>query len=214
MLEITEFNSVYLPAQRKAKEPRLMVVLHGLGDSVEGYRFLPNFLGIDDCNYLLLNAPDQYFTGFSWFDIYENPEPGILRSRKLLFSLVDELGTKGFSPEQLLFFGFSQGALMVIDLACRYPAKFLGVFGISGYVYGVEKYPEEFSDYAQAQKLCVTHGTHDQVLAIENTRQQISALTKMGLDIRWQEYPKEHTIDPTNEKQDLVNFYQEITNSQ
>lgn len=55
-----------------AAEPnsrRLMVLLHGLGDSMEGYRWLPAALNLPWLNYLLVNAPDEYYDGFSWFDI-------------------------------------------------------------------------------------------------------------------------------------------------
>ena len=37
----------------------LMVVLHGLGDSMEGYRWLPGALRIPALNTLLVNAPDN-----------------------------------------------------------------------------------------------------------------------------------------------------------
>ena len=35
-----------------------MIVLHGLGDSMEGYRWLPEALQLPWLNYLLVNAPD------------------------------------------------------------------------------------------------------------------------------------------------------------
>ena len=69
-----------------------MVLLHGLGDSMEGYRWLPNALDVPWLNYLLVNAPDDYQGGFSWYDIYDNPDPGVKRSRALLEDLLDVSG--------------------------------------------------------------------------------------------------------------------------
>ena len=46
-----------------------MVMLHGLGDSIEGYRWWPEALGLPWLNHLLVNAPDDYYGGYSWFDI-------------------------------------------------------------------------------------------------------------------------------------------------
>ena len=57
----------FIPATEPGAK-HLMVVLHGLGDSMEGYRFLPQALGIPWMNYLLVNAPDDYYGGFKWFD--------------------------------------------------------------------------------------------------------------------------------------------------
>jgi hypothetical protein len=60
----------------EADSKSLMVVLHGLGDSMEGYRWLPDAMGLPWLNYLIVNAPDDYSSGFSWYDIFENPAPG------------------------------------------------------------------------------------------------------------------------------------------
>ena len=37
---------------------RLVVVLHGLGDSMAGWRWLPEAMRLPELNYLLVNAPD------------------------------------------------------------------------------------------------------------------------------------------------------------
>lgn len=49
----------FVPAE-KASSHRLMVMLHGLGDSLEGYRWLPEVLNFPWLNYALVNAPDEY----------------------------------------------------------------------------------------------------------------------------------------------------------
>ena len=74
----------------------LMVVLHGLGDSMEGYRWLPTGLNVPWLNYLLVNAPDDYHGGFSWYDIFENPAPGVERSRAALMELLDASRKRAF----------------------------------------------------------------------------------------------------------------------
>ena len=48
---------------------RLMIVLHGLGDSLEGWLWLPAALQLPWLNFLLVNAPDRYYGGWSWYDI-------------------------------------------------------------------------------------------------------------------------------------------------
>ncbi|SVB50196.1 uncharacterized protein METZ01_LOCUS203050, partial [marine metagenome] len=87
----------------------LMVVLHGLGDSMEGYRWLPKALDLPWLNYLLVNAPDDYHGGFSWYDIYEDSDPGVKRSRKAIWELLDNQREVRFPSKQTFLFGFSQG---------------------------------------------------------------------------------------------------------
>ena len=115
-----------IPAQEKDSK-HLMVVLHGLGDSMEGYRFLPDALQLPWLNYLLVNAPDEYYGGYSWYDIYTAPDPGVERSRKALFDLLDAQREAGFPSEQTTVFGFSQGCLMTLEIACRYPHRLAGL---------------------------------------------------------------------------------------
>jgi len=71
-----------LIAAREPGSRRLMIMLHGLGDSIEGYRWLPEALNLPWLNYLLVNAPDEYYGGYSWYDFAGNIAPGVARSRK------------------------------------------------------------------------------------------------------------------------------------
>ena len=206
----TTLDSVFIPAADKASR-RLWIMLHGLGDSVEGYRWMPKVFDLPWMNYLLVNAPDQYFGGFSWFEFAEdgNPDvmrPGIERSRKLLFQLLDAQREAGFPTEQTIFGGFSQGCLMSLDVAARYPHKFAGVVGISGYVCEPERVAKELSSVAKEQTFLVTHGTYDPLLPLEETRKQIQVLQAAGLDIQWHEFRKEHTIAGVEEVDLIRNF--------
>jgi phospholipase/carboxylesterase len=154
----------------------------------------------------LVNAPDPYFTGFSWFDIYGDREKGILRSRKLLFELMDEIHVTGWSTNHVGVFGFSQGCLMAIDLACRYPETFGAVVGVSGFVGFLSQYPEALAPAARNQKILMTHGTADPMVPLEETRKQANALQGMGMRLEFKTYDKEHTIDPRQEVADIRRF--------
>jgi phospholipase/carboxylesterase len=190
--------TLFIPAADKSSH-RLWVMLHGLGDSVEGYRWMPETFQLPWMNYLLVNAPDDYYGGFSWFEFSDdaNPDvmrPGVERSRKLLFQLLDAQRAAGFATEQTILGGFSQGCLMALDVATRYPHKFAGVVGISGYVCEPERVVKELSTAAKEQKFLVTHGTFDPLLPLAATNEQIKLLQQAGLNIRWHEFRKEHTI--------------------
>src|SRR5689334_9433222 len=94
---------------------RLLIALHGLGDSMEGYRWLPDQLRLGWLNYMLVNAPEPYYGGYSWYDFGSDPGPGVKRSRELLFAVLDAQRQAGFPTEQTVLFGFSQGCLMTIE---------------------------------------------------------------------------------------------------
>jgi phospholipase/carboxylesterase len=185
-------HSELIPARDKNSR-RLMVMLHGLGDSLEGYRWFPEALNLPWLNYLLVNAPDEYYGGYSWFDYPGDIGPGIVRSRKLLFDLLDGLRAKNIAPEDITLGGFSQGCLMTIDVGLRYPHRLAGLVGISGWVFELEKLAEP-SPMARQQRLLVTHGKFDELLPFEAVRDQVQTLKSAGLNIEWHEFAKGHTI--------------------
>src|SRR5688500_13309085 len=113
----------------------LLVALHGLGDSCDGYRWLPQMLDLPWLNYLLVSAPDPYYGGFSWYDFAGDPAPGVRRSRDLLFAVLDGLREQGHPTDRTVLLGFSQGCLMTWEIGLRYPHRLAGCVGISGYVH-------------------------------------------------------------------------------
>jgi phospholipase/carboxylesterase len=185
---------------------RLWIMLHGLGDSIEGYRWMPEAMQLPWMNYLLINAPDEYYGGYSWFNFAGDIVPGVGRSRELLFRLLDEQRAKGFPTEQTILGGFSQGCLMSIEVGLRYPHRFAGIVGISGYVCAPETLVKELSPVALQQRLLVTHGTQDPLIRFAEVREQINILKAAGLHIEFHEFQKAHTIAGEQELEVIRNF--------
>lgn len=189
-----QLTTELIPAH-EAGSKRLLVALHGLGDSMEGYRDVPDWLKIPSLNYLLVNAPDPYYGGFSWFDFAGDHTPGIIRSRALLTKLLDSLHDN-YPTEQTVLFGFSQGCLMTMETGLRYPRKFAALIGVSGWVYDAAALAKELSPVARQQRILWTHGTRDTLLRIHEVRPRVDVLKAAGLNIEWREFPKEHTFVP------------------
>lgn len=183
----------FIPAADPSSR-RLFVVLHGLGDSAAGWRWLPGALNLPGLNYLLVNAPDAYYGGYSWFDYPGDIAPGIHRSRKQLVQLLDDLRAKNFPADQITLGGFSQGCLMSIETGLRYPHRLAGIVGISGWVFELENLLRTLPPAAQTQRLLVTHGHFDPLLPFAEVRQQVRQLQQAGLNVAWHEFPKEHSI--------------------
>lgn len=200
-------NTEFIPAQ-DPKSRRLMVVLHGLGDSSAGYQWLPAAMRLPWMNYLLANAPDYYFGGYSWYDFAGNAEPGVRRSIGLLNELLDAQRVQGFATEDTVLFGFSQGSLMTIETGLRHPRRFAGLVGVSGHLLNPRQLLSELSPVAKRQRLLVTHGTEDPLIPCVAAREQIRLLQEAGLSVEWREFRKAHTIDDHAELKVLRDFIQ------
>jgi phospholipase/carboxylesterase len=178
----------------ETKSRRIFVALHGLGDSLEGWRWLAPTLDLPWLNYLLVNAPDEYYGGYSWFDYPGDIAPGIHRSRKLLFELLDRLQDQGFPAGQITLGGFSQGCLMSLETGLRYPHRLAGIVGISGWVFDIDALIRDLTPVARSQRLLMTHGHYDPLLPFAETEAQSRKLAAAGLNVTWRAFPKEHTI--------------------
>jgi phospholipase/carboxylesterase len=198
-------DTEFYPAADK-NSGRLLIALHGLGDSVAGYRWLPSALALPWMNYLLVNAPDSYYGGFSWYDFTGDEAKGIRRSRALLVELLDQQPAKGFSTAETVLFGFSQGCLMTVDVGFRYSHRFAGLVGVSGYVHEPEKLLAELSSVAGQQRMLFTHGTQDPLIPFAEVREQVNLLKAEGLRIEWHEFVKAHTIAGEEELELIRDF--------
>ena len=158
----------------------LIVILHGLGDSMEGFRWLPEALNLSWLNYLLVNAPDPYNDGYSWYDFMDDPDPGVTRSREALFELLDAQRDNGHPTGQTFQFGFSQGCLMTMEVAMRYPHRLAGCVGVSGYLHEPEQAITELSSAAKEQNILFTLGTFDPLIPAEKVKGQLNLLRQDG----------------------------------
>ena len=188
-----ELDNIFI--QSKVPSKKLMIILHGRGDSSEGFRGFPPFLDIDEMNYLLLDAPFEYFTGYSWYQLPPDQLEGIMYSSKVLTKILDEVFEERFNAEESFLFGFSQGSLLTFEFGARYKKVLAGYIAISGYIYDAEKLLVDMNrDVLKSNWLC-THGTLDEVLPYETSKEQVQTLQDGGFDVEFKSYEKEHTID-------------------
>ena len=167
---------------------------------------MPEAMDLPWLNFLLVNAPDAYYSGYSWFDYPDNMAPGILRSRKLLFELLDGLEIKGFAARDVTLGGFSQGGLMTMDAGLRYQRPLAGLVDISGWVFEIETLLKELPPVAREQRLMISHGPYDPLIPFEPVKEQARTLKEAGLSVEWHEFPKGHTIYGEEELSALREF--------
>jgi len=185
-------NNIFIPSKISSK--KLMIVLHGRGDSSQGFTWIPQFLNMDEMNYLLLDAPYEYFGGNSWYDLPPSQITGIAHSSSILADILDELFEEEFDASQSFLFGFSQGSLLTFEFGARYEQQLAGYLAISGYIYDPDLLLQEMNpELKNANWLC-THGTEDDVLPYATSKAQIETLQNAGFHIEFKSYEKVHTI--------------------
>ena len=191
--EHLELENQFIPAKVPSK--KLMIILHGRGDSSDGFLGLPPFLALDDMNYILFDAPFEYFSGYSWYPLPPDQLPGIEYSSKLLTRDLDALFESQFNAEESFLFGFSQGALLTFEFGARYHKTLAGYIAISGYIYDAKKILEDRNKEVNQNNWLCTHGTQDPVLPFETSKAQVKVLQDGGFNVEFKSYEKDHSID-------------------
>ncbi len=192
MIETDLFESEFIPAHKESE--KLMIVLHGKGDSMKPFMAFDEELQIPEMNYLLLNAPKKFLDGFSWYGDPPYQKGGVLKIREKMLKLMSEIEAHGWKPENIFLFGFSQGCLVSADLAMNYPKKLGGVVGISGYFHFFPRWKRSLKRNRLTPWL-LTHGDRDDVLPIEDTRFGIEKLRSAGMKVDFVESRKKHVLE-------------------
>jgi len=185
---------IFIPAKIPSK--KLMIILHGRGDSSQGFTFLAEYLAIENMNYLLLDAPDDYFGGYSWYDLPPHQLDGIIYSSSLLTHTFDTLFEEDFNAHESFLFGFSQGSLLTFEFGARYKKVLAGYIAISGYIYDADTLLLEMNQKLKSGNWLCTHGIHDDILPYEISKSQVETLQGSGFNILFKSYEKTHTVAP------------------
>jgi phospholipase/carboxylesterase len=192
MIETALFKSEFIPSQQASE--KLMIVLHGKGDSIKPFMAFDEELQIPEMNYLLLNAPKKFLDGYSWYGDPPFQKDGVLKIRSKMLRLLAEIEDLGWKPENIFLFGFSQGCLVSADIAMNYPKKLGGVVGISGYFHFFPRWKRSLKRNRLTPWL-LTHGDRDDVLPIEDTRYGVEKLRSAGVKVQFVESKKKHVLE-------------------
>ena len=186
-----------------------VIWLHGLG--ADGHDFepivpelrLPPSLAL---RFIFPNAPVRPVTlngGMpmrAWYDIDPaSPLAGgddIHDSAQEIAALIEiEMG-RGISAERVILAGFSQGGVIALHLALRYPQALGGVMGLSTYLDNPDHLAAELSLANTSIPIFLAHGTMDPMIPIHRAAASRDQLLALNYDVEWHEYPMGHQVCP------------------
>lgn len=188
---------------------RSVIWLHGLG--ADGHDFepvvpelrLPADAGV---RFIFPHAPVRPVTlngGMpmrAWFDIasLDRNGPfdtaGIAQSVQQVEALISAELSAGRSAGDIVLAGFSQGGVIALHTALRYPAALAGVMALSTYLPGHQGLIAEASSANASLPVFLAHGQMDPVLTFELGEQVRDVLTGAGYPLTWHAYPMAHQV--------------------
>ena len=177
-----------------------IVMLHGRGTSGQDLMPLTDEIHLPGLRWIFPDGPMSFpgdLGGRMWYESPLDDQQGVRESRELLFELLDHLimheKVKG---DRIVLMGFSQGAVMSLDVGVRYPRRLAGVIALSGHLAVPEKLPAEKSGASAGMPILLVHGKLDEVMPVEGSREAQATLRKEGYRVRLHEYLMGHQVIP------------------
>ncbi len=177
-----------------------VIALHGRGTSGEDLMPIADEMNLPHLRWIFPDAPLPFpdlLGGMMWYGSSAGNAADIQTSRKLLFDLLDHLIKKEhMAPENIALLGFSQGAVMSLDVGLRYPKRIGALIALSGFLAAPEKLTQEKSRASKSVPILLVHGTMDEVVPVKGSREAQAKLVAEGYSPELKEYPMGHQIVP------------------
>jgi phospholipase/carboxylesterase len=189
------------PRQPGAGRAPLLVLVHGIGADENDLFPIASMLD-PRLHVVSLRAPHDYAIGYAWFNIefgLGGIRPDVGQAHQALADLVAWLRTAperhGTDPGRTYLLGFSQGAMMSLGVLRTAPERLAGIIALSGR--NADGLFEATADPAAIARvpLLVAHGTHDDLLPVENGRAIRDAYEGVSTDFTYREFPVGHGVN-------------------
>lgn len=187
-------HRVEVPSRKAESASMPMVVMmHGRGADMNDLADLAPLLDpTGGARFVFPNAPRAWEMqpgmsfGWTWFDGWPPEQKSVAASREVLLQFLDEITAK-YPTTSLVIAGFSQGAMMSLDVGLRREAA--GIIAMSGGLYELDL-PETL----HKAPVFLAHGSADDVVPVSYARRARMLLEERGFDVEYHEYPMGHQV--------------------
>ncbi|NMB83345.1 MAG: phospholipase [Ignavibacteria bacterium] len=183
-----------------------MIMIHGRGATAESILTLADEFGNGSVSYIAPQANMNTWYPYSFLSPIEMNEPGITSGLEVIDSIVSDLISKGFSTDRIFLLGFSQGACLSLEYVARNPAKFGGVFGLSGGLIGPPHTPRNYEGSFDNAEIFLGCSDVDPHIPIERVDETEKVFLEMNANVTKRIYKgMGHNIN-----QDEINFIKSL----
>jgi phospholipase/carboxylesterase len=149
----------------------------------------------------------------AWYDFVPHAESGatddINASAAQIGDFIKRELERGIASEKILLAGFSQGGVIALHTALRFPQRLAGVVALSTYLHDYSRTEQERTDANLGIPIFMVHGTQDPMIPIMQAATSRENLKRLGYDVRWCDYPMGHQVC-LEEVEEISHFFQEV----
>lgn len=221
---LTEGNTIIVSPKNEADQSALVVILHGLGDTSQGFLDVAQHLAtqLPHVKFVLPTAPTQPVTmnmGMpmpSWYDITGLDErsnekcKGIAESRQTVQSILEkEHNEKQLPYNRMVCMGFSQGGALSLftGMQLAQEQKLAGIVVMSGYLAAKSQF--KITAGLESTPILHCHGESDPMIQLSMANKSVETVKELGAtDYTFKTYKGlPHSVN-MDEIQDILEFLQ------
>jgi predicted esterase len=134
---------VVFSGQPLASATKAMIMVHGRGATAQDILTIASELNLEGVAYLAPQAPNNVWYPNPFTAPLESNEPHLGSALAVLSAVVARVESK-MPAERIILLGFSQGACLTLEFACRNARRYGAVFGLSGGLIGPDGTPRDY----------------------------------------------------------------------
>ncbi len=177
-----------------------IVMLHGRGSDSSDMKSVYTQLYIKNVYAIMPRAPFEIMPGrYAWYahfwnvNLEENLKQ-IKESFILLDDCINQLNEKGFSDDQIVLIGHSQGANVLMEYCVNFPRKFKAIVSMRGCFLGNVGANREFKERLAGVSVVLNSGRQDPYIPQKKVDQTSAILEYLGANVIKKQYETGHGI--------------------
>lgn len=180
-------------------EMPLVLIMHGRGaDAHDLADISPMIDGPGGYRFVFPNAPNAWEPspgmsfGYTWFEGLPPELKSLTASRRLVADFMEQIVTRFPTPPgKVVLGGFSQGALMALDVGLRMTDRVAGIVAMSG---ALDEQDLPDLSLHKDQRVLIVHGTGDEMIDVNLARRARRTLQRHGLNPEYHEFAMGHQV--------------------
>lgn len=191
-------DAAILWAGRNAADaPGALILLHGRGGSAGEILSLGRELAFPELTLVAPQAANRSWYPYSFLEPVSRNEPWLSSALRLIEILVQQCLQKGFSPGQIVFCGFSQGACLGTEYVARHPYRYAALLAFTGGLIGPPEGDLDHPGTFSGMPALLSSGDPDPHVPWERVERSAKELRAMGARVEVNRYPgRPHTVLP------------------
>jgi predicted esterase len=172
-----------------------MIMLHGRGAGAADILGLASQFPYADLAFLAPQADQNSWYPYSFLVPEQQNRPGLDSAMRVISSLILESELQMIPRERIFLLGFSQGGCLALEFAARHPARYGGVFGLSGGLFGPPGTTWEYEGSLENTPVFIGCSDVDPHVPQSRVEETAEALRRIGGDVDLRIYPgMGHTV--------------------